>query len=286
MKKTSSFHIVCYLITLLMITVACESKPKVLDNGIEIKSIRLEKTYYLFNDTTKPACLVEINFQYPVSERNDSDISKLQSIFIEKCLGNNYKDRSPERALNDYAEDYISNFKLLEVNDEYLTFFEDEDDETDYEEEQEYSYYVKISNDIMLNKSNIISFTVEKTSYEGGAHDSKLVDGYVIDLNNYSLLSESDFEGNSYKAHVSQLLANQIAKDNQLLDSKELENIGYTSLEDIIPNGNFFVNEKGITYIFNVNEIAGTMVGITKVFIPFSELKVYTSKENPLSVLM
>ena len=73
---------------------------------------------------------------------------------------------------------------------------------------------------------------------------------------------------------LAQILIDHIAKQNKVENPKDLENIGFFSVEEIFPNGNFLVDEDGITYTFNEYEIAAYVVRETNVFLPLSLLHI------------
>ena len=60
----------------------------------------------------------------------------------------------------------------------------------------------------------------------------------------------------NYQDNLARILVDQIAKQNNVSDAKELENIGFFSVDEIFPDRNFLVDETGITYSFNEYEIA------------------------------
>ena len=67
---------------------------------------------------------------------------------------------------------------------------------------------------------------------------------------------------------------------------KDLENIGFFSVEEIFPNGNFLVDEDGITYTFNEYEIAAYVVRETNVFLPYAEILYLLKKDSPIAKLI
>jgi hypothetical protein len=153
-------------------------------------------------------------------------------------------------------------------------------------DETGYAYYTKLRNTVLYNQNGFISFVVESLVYEGGAHSSKHIYAYVINMETGELLQEDQFSGTNYRFNISSILADKIVEANGLKNGKELENLGYNSVGDIIPNQNFTLDNEGITYYFNENEIAGTSVGIVKVFIPYNELNIYVAKYSPIDVLV
>ena len=261
---------------------------KTTDNPVVFKTIQIEETYPTDKNQLELTCNLRISFTFPDSSQNEQLTEAIQAIFIEKMYGNSFKSLSPQKATESYKQQYIEAFRqfrsiIHDENDEHAHEIENE-----YEAENNYAYYTWLKNSVIFNQSNFISFSVESLVYEGGAHRSqniKNINGYVINLKTGQLLQEENFAGISYKNSVSKILAQKIAEDNGLASLNDLENLGYNPAEEIIPNNNFTIDSKGITYYFNENEIAGTMVGSTQVFIPYKEINIYMKKDSPISLL-
>ncbi len=286
MKKIGILFIGLFLLSL---HTSCDRTVKVVDNTLGFDSLRIDEVYHLFNDENEPCCNLRLDFKFPDKFGNKEVLKKIQSIFIDKFLGNNYSDLSPEKALDAYKVQYIEEFKQFEteikeeekrLNEKYHT--EDEDENVD---ETGFSYYLISKDTVLFNKNNILSFQIESSSYIGGAHGYNSSYAYVINLETGDLIKESHIFGEDTKEYISKLIIDKILKQNDLKDPKDLENIGYTDVQEIAPNGNFIVDEKGITYIFNEDEIAPRVVGRIKVFLPYEEISVYMKPENPLSGL-
>jgi len=289
MKKIiiSSFFAVCVFSFFLT---ACDSKTKAIDNPVTFNSIQTEEIYHINNDQSRLACNLRISFTFPDSAQDAQTIKTLQAIFVEKVYGDSFSSLSPQKATESYTQQYIEAFKQFESmiqkekeegeKNGYAHKLEDE-----YIDETGYAYYTWLKDTVVFNSNNFISFSVKSLVYEGGAHSSQSINGYVINLETGKLLQEEDFAGIHYKNSVSKILAQKIAKDNDLTNPDDLENLGYNQADEIVPNNNFTIDNKGITYYFNENEIAGTVLGLTTVFIPYEEINIYMKKDNPISLL-
>jgi hypothetical protein len=255
------------------------------DNALRFDSLQLTKTYYLRNDTTNPGCNLRISFVYPDSA-NKQTLTSLQKIFVEKVFGDSFKDLTPRQAIDNYSEQYVQTFKQVEIYSDDLPDLGDPVEESElHRDNTGFFYYSIIKDTVVYNQNNFISFTVETTVYEGGAHSSQAIYGYVVNLKTGQLLCEEDFSGINYAQNVARTLAAKIAKANDLENPADLENLGYYSTDDIVPNNNFTIDNNGITYYFNENEIAGTMVGLIQVFIPYEEINIYMRKNSPITSL-
>ncbi|GHV11056.1 hypothetical protein FACS1894162_6120 [Bacteroidia bacterium] len=238
-------------------------------------SIQTSQTYCLNNDTSQPCCNIDILFYYPDSTHKRI-LQPLQNLFIEKMFGGSFADESPREAVDEYAKQYVNVFQNVESNRDTAYI----DEENQYVDETGFLYYMWLKNKILYNGNGFVSFTVESLVYEGGAYASKTVSGYVVNTSTCKLLTEDLFAGKNYKKHISEILVQKLAETNKLKNPKDLEYLGYSSLSDIVPNGNFTLDEQGITYYFNEGDIAGTSVGMICVFIPYNELKVYLADET------
>lgn len=247
------------------------------DTGVVFGSIQMDTTQSVDYQKSKLICNLHIAFTYPVECRETSSLSDLQKIFVEKIFPLQYANFSPKDVVSKFSKQYISDFQAIQ----FKNFF---DDDAMLEDENSFMYELDLEDTILYNRNNFISFLVKNTNYEGGLHSSNNVSGYVIDLNTEKILTGDDFEGNNYKKNLSSILVKKIATANGLDDISQLENMGYT-IEDIVPNENFTIDDKGITYYFN-DDIAANFIGTTEVFISYEELKPYLSNDNSISSLV
>ncbi len=281
MKKLGLITSIVFVLVFIFGLSGCKKDLKTVDNSMAFDSLKLAETYYLNSDPKQPSCNLQVDFVYPKQYKDEKTLSKVQKLFIDKVLGSKYVDQTPENALQSYKNDYIENFeqfqkKLMET----VPLEEDE-----IEDRADFSYYLKLKNSIPFNKNNIISLLVSSNVYEGGAHGSHPVNCYIFDLAKGSFITEHQIFTEDYKKPLSSILVNKIVEANNLTDPQKLIDNGYTGIEDIVPNNNFIVDEKGITYYFNEYEIAAYVVGITKVFIPYSELAPFLKKDSPIAAL-
>jgi hypothetical protein len=271
MKKVIYGYIVLSIM-LLFFCISCKNKAKITDNTLSFDTIRVDETQGN-GGSTNFSCHLSINFTYPNNYNDREKLRKLQSTFVERMFSMKYSGLSPQQAADSFKTQYVKNFQCEKFTDE----------DYNLEDETGFQYYLNLENKITYNRNNLISFLVKNESFEGGAHGSHSIFGYVIDLNTGEYITEDSFAGTSYKKNISNIIVKKIAESKKVNDPKHLENMGYNSIGDIVPNGNFTIDEKGITYYFNEYEIAAYFIGITKVFIPYEELRVFITDDNPIA---
>ena len=253
---------------------------KTTDNDVTFDSISVDKTYHLLENPENPNCNLQINFTYPAKYDNKDILKKIQQQFVYSYFGDGYENLSPEEATAKYTEDYLNNYKDLE--DEYKAEVA-KADETPVG--AWFSYFEMSSDDIAYNKNVILSYTVNFENYTGGAHGAHSFTNHVIDMKTGNLIKEDDIFIEGFQEDLAQILIDRIAKQNTVENPKELENIGFFSIDEIFPNGNFLIDDNGITYTFNEYEIAAYVVGATNVHLPYEEIQYLLKKESPIAHL-
>ena len=253
---------------------------KTTDNDVTFDSISVDKTYHLLENPENPNCNLQINFTYPAKYDNKDILKKIQQQFVYSYFGDGYENLSPEEATAKYTEDYLNNYKDLE--DEYKAEVA-KADETPVG--AWFSYFEMSSDDIAYNKNDILSYTVNFENYTGGAHGAHSFTNHVIDMKTGNLIKEDDIFIEGFQEDLAQILIDRIAKQNTVENPEELENIGFFSIDEIFPNGNFLIDDNGITYTFNEYEIAAYVVGATNVHLPYEEIQYLLKKESPIAHL-
>ena len=253
---------------------------KTTDNDVTFDSISVDKTYHLLENPENPNCNLQINFTYPAKYDNKDILKKIQQQFVYSYFGDGYENLSPEEATAKYTEDYLNNYKDLE--DEYKAEVATAD-ETPVG--AWFSYFEMSSDDIAYNKNDILSYTVNFENYTGGAHGAHSFTNHVIDMKTGNPIKEDDIFIEGFQEDLAQILIDRIAKQNTVENPKELENIGFFSIDEIFPNGNFLIDDNGITYTFNEYEIAAYVVGATNVHLPYEEIQYLLKKESPIAHL-
>lgn len=259
------------LLTLIFASVisSCEGRKGGKSTGIEYDSIVVNRHIPLLldNDTTLPYSDVNISFTYPVKFRDTESLNRLQQIFKGTFFGSmEYDSMSTQDAMNKYIDNYTERYQSIS------NMYYEEMAKLDGKTPNWYWYYMNTSNKILFQNDSLLSYAVEYSDYEGGAHGSYQIIYTNIDLNDLVTLSEEDiFVPGYYKLLTERILQN-LMKDNNVEEPDSLLMKGFFTIEDIVPNDNFWLDDKGINYSYNQYEIAPYSMGVINVFIPYSEL--------------
>ncbi len=258
---------------------ACGSDArKVKENDIRFDTMALKESYHIKNIETNPGCSLQINFVFPVEYQNQQVLKAVQQQFVRAFLGDDYMQASPREAVNQYAENYLNDFKKRETD------FESDVEEHGSEPNDEwYSSYEILSDSIYYNQNDLLSMVVSKEYDTGGAHNAHHYTNRVIDLKTGERVTEAAVFIEDYQDDLAKIIVDAIALYNNVDKVSDLENIGFFNINEIYPNKNFYVDEVGITYTFNEYEIAAYVVGATSVRIPYEKIRHLLRKESPIA---
>ncbi len=261
------------LLLIGILATGCDTgTKKASENSITFDSISVEKAYHLLDNPDNPNCNLEIKFVYPRKYSDKEVLKNLQRQFVSSYFGENYEQLSPEEAVRKYTDDYLAAYKDLEEDYKAEVAKSDETPVGSW-----FSYYEMSSDDIAFNQDDIISYTVSFENYTGGAHGAHSYNNHVVNLKTGKPITEEEIFVDNYQDNLARILVDQIAKQNNVSDAKELENIGFFSVDEIFPNGNFLVDETGITYSFNEYE---------NVHLPYKEIRYLLRDDSPISQLI
>lgn len=258
---------------------SCETKKADSPNEVTYDSLSVSRIYHMDNDSTKPSCTVKVKYIFPVKYSDAGVLSKIQRELNYAILEDeSYEALSPDSAVEKYASDYIKNYI-----DEAKVQFPDwaESDET----EDYFSFYRSIDSKVLYDRNKLLSYQVSTMDYKGGANSSTLYKNVVLDLKTGNVVTEQDIFIPDYKKVLNAMLTSKIVEQNNVKTAEELLEFGYWGIEDITSNNNFYLDDKGLTYIFNQGEYSAPSLGKIQVPFSFEELSAILKPDSPISFL-
>lgn len=261
------------------------------ENSIAFDSLVIQKEKHLFNDTSKANATIELKLVIPNPSISKSTLSEIEKNFKFTLFGSTDLSKDMKTLAEEYAAGYLKEYTALEA-----TYLKDQEafrqkqgsqEEEIYEPmETSYNYQHSTSLELTFNKANTLSYIIHRYDYTGGAHGMNTDSCYTIMLNNGKILKQEDLFDENALDQVASLIIKHIAKDNNVSQAEELEELGYFSVKEIYPNGNFYITDKGITWSYNPYDIAAYALGSIKTTIPFAELKPLFKPNHPLNAFV
>lgn len=272
MQTKTKFTLFASIILLILapgLLVNCTGRGGGKSSRIEFDSIVVAQHIPLLqeNDTTLPYADVNVSFTYPVKFRDSESLARLQQIFQGTFFGDSdYDSLSPQEAVDQYIREYTERYQSLS------NYYYEDKTRIEGKMPSWYWYIMNNSNKILFQSDSLLSYAVEYSDYEGGAHGSYRITYTNIDLGGLVTLSEEDLFVPGYFKPLTEKIIVQLMKNYDATVPDSLLMRGFFTLEDIAPNNNFWLDGESIHYSYNQYEIAPYAMGVIDVSVPYSDL--------------
>lgn len=245
--------------------------------ALEFDSIQVNETAHLFADTAKPASNLVINFAYVSKSTDERMKDSLNTFFLSACFGDKYMTMTPEEAMKKYTEKYVTDYRK-DLEPMYKK--DEQDKEDDASMEAWYSYYKGIESHVQLYTKQLLVYRIDYNEYTGGAHGIYMSSFLNMNLQTLSPIRLNDLFVNDYSEALTDLLWNQLMADNKVTSRQELEDMGYVTTGNLEPTENFYLGKEGITFYYNVYDIAPYVMGPVKITLPYEMMQHLLSDDS------
>ncbi len=251
MKKIALLGLVAVLL------VACAKK----EETFQTEQIVYNETVYA-NGSQEDSLHVYFDIEYPTQLTHPAVLLAVQEDMKFNIFG------GVEYAKMDISE-AIQHFTDV-LTEEYLIMSKTLAAEATMNEEENMSSPMVSEEWIVRGKvegvqDDILSYSMEQYVYTGGAHGVTNRFYYNYDLETGLLLTEEDLFIGDYAVVLAPLLLANLTVEEEVL--------GDYDTEKILPNGNFYLSDEGITFVYNPYEIAPYAYGETEILIPWEAVQ-------------
>lgn len=275
MKRLSA-HMLLVVMTLSALFTSCSNKANKQADALEFDKTELKKSEHLFGETSNPACQLTLSLTYASKAATAGQKDSINTYLLSAALGSTYQSMAPDSALQVYAKNYISNYR----NDLEPMLKKDMESEEDMETIKAwYSYNREIKTEVASCENNVLSYRIYFEEYTGGAHGIYQTTYLNLDLKNLMPIHLDDLFVDEYHEALTDLLWYQLIADKEVESREELEEMGYGTTGELAPVNNFTMDDEGITFYYNVYDIAPYVVGPTEIKLPYQLMEHLLSRE-------
>lgn len=266
--KKQTVNQLFFLLTASFFFFSCGNNMNKNTGSLEFDSIQVNETAHLFSDTTKPACNLIINLAFADQSSDTRLKDSLNTYFISACLGDKYIAMQPEEAIKEYTKKYISDYRS-----DLEPLYQKEANDSSSDVGAWYSYYKYIQSHVQFYAKDLLIYRYRYEEYTGGAHGIYMTSFLNIDLRTLSPIRLDNLFAEGYEEALTDLLWNQLMAMHKVTSREELEEMGYASTGELAPTENFYLSKEGITFYYNVYDIAPYVMGAIEISIPWEMLQ-------------
>jgi len=238
-------------------------------NTVKTEEKDYSRKCFLTSDTTKGALSVDIHVEIPVAFADKNVLDSIRATIISNLFGDEFITHS-----NDSLVLLFTNSLQADYRDNNGPLVNSLDSTSKYSFNNEHT----VEGFSLLSDKKIYSYGIDRYVFMGGAHGLSNRNYYNFDLKTGKLITEKDLYVANFQTALSELIKTRIIEESKEAKGKDADPI--MSLEDtdfwteaIKPNGNFYITDESINYVFNPYEIAPYYMGQTEVTIPFDRIR-------------
>lgn len=181
-------------------------------------------------------------------------------------------------SLNNYIKKEVFGYiskeeKVTSYQDIATSFVKGYDDFFKEEPTTAQWWFLLIDIKVLHQSSNYIALQRTHADYTGGAHGNTMISFINFNpKNNLPVTLDSLIEPNK-KAELLKVAETIFRRDKKLTATESLEGKFYFDKGIFSLPENFYISNKGVEFLYNAYEIDAYAAGITKLTIPFADLK-------------
>ena len=277
MKKGTTILLIALLIVGCWLA-SCSNTGQPSRN-LQFEEITLSKSEHLFADESKPACNLSIDFAFVNNANTIGAKDSINAYLLSALFGKKYQQLSPQEAIEGYAKEYATNYRadLEPMIQKDIDNHIDKDQLTAW-----YSYEQELKGSVETYMGILLTYRTYKNEYSGGPHGMYTTEFTNLNLNTLQPILLDELFAEDYQETLTELLWYQLALDNGVETRDELEEMGYATTGELAPTENFYISEDGITFYYNVYEIAPYSMGPTQITLSYDMLEYILNYNNKL----
>lgn len=232
------------------------SGNKASETKIEAIEIVHDEAAALFEGSTD-SLNINMKIEWPVGGVDEKVLERMQRDITAHLLGEEYHTFDIDYAIRQYCDRSIEFYR--ETNSEWA-------ESEGFEEDMHYTlqWMGYIEGGFLPEYRNMISYVTLYGGYSGGAHGMDAKAAITFDIDTGKRVTEADLFKPGYEDRLTQSL-----RANLLLSVEDVDMLFETEID---PNGNFYVSDEGVTYIYGRYEVGPYVLGIVEVNIPWDEI--------------
>ncbi len=279
MLKKNLIKLVWLSLSTLFVLSACtgnKSKQKLEREKITWDSVHYEAVLAINKDSIRYD--IEHNFIFPT---NDTVLYRLN---MQKVFGDSLVSSTPDSLLKAMAYSFVDEedkaLGMVELDSVAASIPRAEN--PTWGDYPDYSFFNE--NSLLYADDNVISIQYYSYAYLGGAHGMGAYYYLPYDRLEQDIITEIDLFDETNKGDFEQLFTKLLLEKMKAeYETYDAEDPMWQSLENVKPNGNFYLTEHNLVYQFNHYEIGAYSMGTPKLEIPYELIQSFVKEDSPIA---
>lgn len=257
MRKYST-PLFLYMAVLVACLASCGDKG----SQIDFDTVNVERKVALTKDADSPQCSVKMSIAY--AKDSNGKVAKTINNAIQQKLfyaqGMTVK-QAAEMFADKYTAEYVKSLAPLY-----------REDRADTAKHAWYRYTYNVNTETRQGRDGVTLYIINLDYYEGGAHGVSQQTTINFDTKTGKAMTLADVFVPGYKARLNEALLKALEDKVGAKDVKELHDNDYLYSMDMFAPENFLLGDDGITFIYNIYEIAPYSKGKTELTLDYSDI--------------
>lgn len=216
----------------------------------------------------RPSAKIDLILLYPAKGTNKTLTNAIDLSMASFILNDSLKIADPELLVENITFDYFEAYRTATEGIPNI------------EKTASFDWLKKLSMDVLYNENSLLTLRIDKYGYTGGAHGVNISRFRVFNLLKNQAVDLSDIFVQDFEEELNALLDKKLRKLNGIGADENLKESGFL-VDTVHYNDNFYVNNDGIGFFYNVYEIASYATGPTELFCTFYDLKKILRADHP-----
>lgn len=262
--------------TMLVLSCGKSGKGKAGDGkpAVALKSQHLsDNSSFALSNGERCTITAEATIDYPVAERNGSNVDSLQRLFAAYVL-----ESGDTLSLQDAMRQVVSN--SMHQYDFMEGPVDDEGAAQSVDDAPTLRYATSTRVTPIYNKNGVVTFERVDVVKKNDEVTSVTHRYYSFDVETQTFIDVNRLFRDDAVADVCQMLRQQLLTQNNATGNEQLNDMGYFNVENITVSRNFFFDDNGVTWSYLPNELAVEAVGEPRITIPYNQLEAFLSDDS------
>ena len=244
---------------LILLLCACSQEKAT----IAFETVSASKTVALSNDSVPPTCNVSIRLEQATAQSGRAG-EIINATVANRLLNRN--DDGLKQAAEAFAVDYTNNYvkTLLPLYNE---------DRDDIRKHAWYHYHYIVNSHTQPGSKGTVVYLTDINYCEGGSQASSQQVIMNFEIATGRLLTVQDIFVDGFEARLNPILLKALQTKTGFTTMKALHDNGYLKNSDIFVPENFILGSDAITFVYNPDEIAPSIVGCIELTVSYAAIE-------------